>query len=110
MDCFTNQLNGFNFIRFFTERCFRIHFNYSHRTTIVLYDLNSTNQGYRLTKGLTSWNTKVVLQNLCYRHKQNIEYQNTNLLARTFTLRNQLSVKKYIPPKSLTAKIQILQK
>ena len=77
---------------------------------LFLYDLNSTNQGYYL-RSLTSWNAKISVYHLRYRYKKK-KNQNKTLDARAFTLRYVFSVtvKKYIPSKSVTVEIQILEK
>ena len=64
------------------------------------------------TKGLTSWNTKIFLQSSRYRYKQKIKIPKRKLPYKNFyhEIRLQSSVKKYIPPKFLTAKIQTLEK
>ena len=75
MDCFANQLTYFYMIRFFTESCFRTDLI---TTTVInckiiflLYNLNSTNQGYELRVQHYE-STKIFLQNLRYKHMQNI--------------------------------------
>ena len=65
-----------------------------------------------LSKGLTSWNTKIFLQSSRYRHKQKIKMPKHKLAYKKFhhEMSLQSSVKKYVPPKFLTAKIQTLEK
>ena len=68
----------------------------------------STNQGQ-----FESWNTKIFLQSLRYKHKQNIKVPKYKVAYKNFYHEIcffQSSVKKYVPPKFLTAKIQTLEK
>ena len=80
IDCFV-KLFDFNVIRFFTESCFRTDFSYTVikvftatviNCKIILY-LNYQYKPRVLTKGLTSWNTKMLLRNLLYRQKEKIK-------------------------------------
>ena len=50
------------------------------KVILVLYNLNST----KGTKSLTSWNIKIVLQNLRYKHKQNIKIPKCELAYKDF--------------------------